>query len=211
MNSKKAFLGMIGVIALLVLLCGASTYFGYTLIVKEGDKLEAAKLDAEVADKKHQLLDQAIRDIEEYQELNNIAKTVVPQEKDQARTVLELVELAKESGISIVSVQFPASELGVVKKKGKSSGPATARGGATEADGLTQLTEVEGLKGVYEMSINVQADPEQQITYDQLIAYLRKLENNRRTAQVSNIVITPDEDNTNNVSFSLTLKSFVRP
>lgn len=209
MSSKKAFYAMLGVITLLIILCGVCTYFGYKMILKQGDKLESSKLDAEVAEEKKELLDQAIKDINEYDELESIAKSVVPQEKDQARTVLELVELGRRAGINIVSVQFPSSELGQIANR--KAGPATARGGTDTTKGLTQLTPVEGLTGVYEMSIDVQADTEIPITYDQLINYLRLLENNRRTAQVSNISITPNIDNPNYVTFSLTLKSFVKP
>ncbi len=212
MNAKKAFLGMVGVVSLLVILGLGVTYGGYKMVIKQGDELEKAKLESKVADEKQKLLDQAIKDIAEYKDLELITKAIVPQEKDQAKTVLEIVELAKKSGINIQSVQFPASELGQVTKKSKaSSGPSLARGGSSSTSGLTQLTEVEGLKGVYEMTITITADPEQNITYDQLLDYLRRLENNRRTAQVSNISITPNVGNPDYVSFSLNLKSFVKP
>lgn len=208
MSSKKAFYVMLASIFLLIILCGVLTYFGYKMIVKEGDKLEDAKLQAYVADEKKELLDQAIRDIDKYEELESIAKTVVPQQKDQAKTVLEIVELGKRAGISITAVDFPASELGEVKKK---AGPATARNSAKTNHDLTQLTPVEGLDGVYEMNIGITADPEIPVRYDQLIAYLKLLENNRRTAQVSNISITPNEDITNFVTFQLSLRIFVKP
>lgn len=209
MSAKKAFYAMLIGITLLIALCAAGTYFGQKMIVKEGDKLENAKLEAGVAEERKALLEQAIRDINEYEDLETIAKTVVPQEKDQARTVLEIVQLARRAGINIVSVQFPSSELGQVTAR--RSGPATARGGATNNQSLTQLTPVEGLSGVYEMNIDIQADQQIPVSYDQLILYLTLLENNRRTAQVSNISITPSVENPNFVSFSLSLKSFVKP
>jgi len=201
---------MIGVIVLFVALCGAGTYLGYTMIVKEGKKLENAKLLDAVADKKLESLEQAKKDIAEYEELESIAKRVVPQEKDQARTVLEIVNLARKSGISIVNVTFPESALGEVKAKG-SKKPATARGNE-EADALlTQLTPVEGLSGVYAMDISVEADQNVGISYEQLIDFLDRLEKNRRTAQVGNLTITPNSDDTSLITFTLTLRSYVKP
>lgn len=200
---------MVGAICMLIILCGACTYFGHKMIIKQGDKLESSKLEAQVAEEKKKLLDQAIEDIEKYEELETISKSVVPQEKDQARTVLEIVELGRRAGINITGIQFPSSELGQISNR--RSGPATARGGTNTTTNLTQLTPVEGLNGVYEMSIDIQADQTIPVTYDQLINYLKLLENNRRTAQVSNISVTPLQDNPNFVTFSITLKSFVKP
>lgn len=212
MNARKVFYGMVAAVALLALLSVGITYSGRQLIIEQGDKLEKAKLDTAVANEKQNLIRRATEDIKEYEGLEQIAKSVVPQEKDQARTVLELVELARQSGIDIASVQFPSSELGAVTKKSKSSSsPSLARGSSTSDTELTQLTPVEGLKGVYEMTITITANPDKSITYNQLLDYLRRLENNRRTAQVSNISISPDEDNHSNVSFRLNLKSFVKP
>lgn len=211
MTPKRSFFGMVAVTVLLVLLSGGATYLGYTMIVKEGKKLEDAKLNEAVASEKLKLVSQAKKDIAEYEELEQIAKRVVPQEKDQARTVLELVNIARESGIDIVNVSFPASELGQIKAKGKSKKAPTAREGENAAAQLTQLTPVEGLTGVYSMEISVEADPEQTVTYSQLLGYLERLEKNRRTAQVSNLSIVPDAENQNLVTFSLTLKSYVKP
>ncbi len=203
MTSKHAYYGMLGGIILLIGLCGAGTYFANKMIVAEGDKLLDFKMQSEVASKQVLALEQAKKDLAQYEELEKIAKAVVPQEKDQARTVLELVNLAEQAGINIVSVQFPDSELGEVAKKG-------AKKPVSDAN-LTQLTPLENLKGVYTMEITVQADPGQEIRYEQLIDYLRNLETNRRTAQVSSITIAPNPDDRDFISFSLTLTSFVKP
>jgi hypothetical protein len=48
-------------------------------------------------------------------------------------------------------------------------------------------------------------------TYNQLIDFLSRLEQNRRTAQVSTITINPSTVNRNLVEFSLTMNVFVKP
>lgn len=202
MSPKRTFLVMIGVLAVSSALFVGVAYFGSQLITREGSSLTDLKLEAAVLKKQSDALQRAKRDIKDYEELEAIAKTIVPQDKDQAQTVLELVTLAKASGIDITSVQFPASQLGSASRnsKKKSSDPK-----------LTQLTALSSPKGVYSMRIDLETNKDVPVSYNQLLDFLRRLENNRRTAQVTNISITPDEANRNIVSFTLALTSYVKP
>jgi len=207
MSSKRIFFVMILGIVVLIGLCVAGTYFANKMILSEGTQLKELKLEDTVSQKQIVSLQQAKKDIEEFAELEKIAKAVVPQEKDQARTVLELVNLANESGITIQSVTFPDSELGDIKK----SGGAADKKGTVNNTNTTQLTPINGLKGAYTMEITVTSDPKIPVNFDKLIAYLEKLETNRRTAQVSSINVVPEENDRSVVTFTLTLNSFVRP
>lgn len=220
MSSKKVFFAMLGSILLLVCLCGAGTYFANKMLAAEGKTLYDLKLEQAVLDKQEGALTQAKKDIAEYEELESIARTVVPQEKDQARTTLEILALAKEAGVPIVSVTFPESQLGdIIKKKaeaktdenGEQTAPAPKPKEVQVDSNTTQLTAVTGIKGLYTMEIQVTTDAEKPVRYAQLLDYLERLENNRRTAQVKNISITPSPENRNLVSFTLTLNSYVRP
>lgn len=209
MSAKRVFYGMLGGICVLILLCGAATYFASRMLVKEGDGLLSLKLEKAVLAKQSDSLAQAKKDIAQYSELETIAKTVVPQEKDQARTVLELVKLANESGISITSIEFPESLLGEAARK---VGKSESRSSVPMVDSnTTQLTALANLKGVYVMEISLQSDQNKPVTYTQLLNYLRKLETNRRTAQVIDLAIKPSPDNRNQVTFSLKLNSYVKP
>ncbi|MFZ1324317.1 MAG: hypothetical protein WAQ57_04140 [Candidatus Saccharimonadales bacterium] len=207
MSSKRVFYSMIAGIVLLIGLCAAGTYFANKLILAEGKELKELKLQDSVSKKQIITLQQAKKDLVEYAELEKIAKAVVPQEKDQARTVLELVNLARESGITIQSVSFPDSQLGEIKK----GGTAAEKKAAEANTGTTQLTPITGLKGVYAMEITVTSDTKQPVTFDRLITYLTRLETNRRTAQVSSINIVPEENDRRVITFTLTLNSFVKP
>lgn len=193
-------------IVAIVLMIGAFmgvVYLGKNMIVAEGGKLKELRLEDAVLDKQETALAQAKRDIDEYSELESIAKSVVPQDKDQARTVLELVSIAREVGINITGITFPASELGQVSGQNK--------GKKAVDSNLTQLTPLTSPKGVYSMEITLDTDPETPVTYNQLIRFLEKLEKNRRTSQVSNILITPDPDNRSLLSFNLTVISYIKP
>lgn len=202
MSPKRTFLGMVGTLVVLSALFVAATYFGSKFIAREGENLTALKLEAAVLEKQSEALQRAKKDIVEYEELETIAKTIVPQDKDQAQTVLELVNLANQAGIDITSVRFPASELGASSKgsKKKDSNPD-----------LSQLTALSSPKGVYSMRIDIETNKDIPVSYNQLLDFLRRLENNRRTAQVTNISITPEEGDRNIVSFTLALTSYVKP
>lgn len=199
MTSKRTFFVLLGGIGLLAGACLLITSIGRNLIISEGEKLTSLKLEQEVLEKRSQALLQAERDIDEYEELEKIARAVVPKDKDQARTVLELVELGRQSGITITSVTFPSSALGQV-----------AKGKASPSD-LSQLTPVPDLKGVYAMNIDIGIDAEDPVRYSNLLSFLERLENNRRTAHVTNINITPDTESRNFITFTLSLTSYVKP
>lgn len=202
-NSKKVFYGMVGVLVLILIASIAATVYGTDMLEKTGDTLLERKLENAALSKDEQSLAQAKRDIEKYKDLEQVAKSIVPQEKDQARTVRELVSLAQQSGIQIETISFPASNLGQGKKpaKGKKASPA----------GTTQLTPVEGLSGVYAMPIDIQVSREAPVSYTQLLGFLERLEQNRRTSHVTNLSIAPSEENRDFVTFSLQINAYIKP
>ncbi|MDQ3123947.1 MAG: hypothetical protein M3Q14_04685 [bacterium] len=202
MTAKRLYFAMVGAVIFLVLLSAGGTYFANKMLKTEGQKLLDQKLEQAVLDRQSAALAQARQDITQYEELEKIAKSIVPQEKDQSRTVLEIIKLAEEAGISISSIDFPESLLGEISK-GKTV--------KTIDNNTTQLTPLEKPKGVYVMEISISSDIDKPISYPQLLNYLKKLEKNRRTAQVVDLSIQPSEDDRNLVTFSLVINSYVRP
>lgn len=200
MNSKQTFFVLSGAILLIVGLSGFITYKGGETMRARGETLTELKLNSEIIDDRQSALLRAERDIEQYTELEQIAKTIVPQEKDQARTVREITAIAAESSIPLASIQFPASALGDVKKGAKrpSADPATS-----------QLTPVAGISGLYAMEISITSDRQQPVEYNQLLRFLENLEQNRRTAHVTNLSIQPDE-NRDLVTFSIVLNVYIK-
>lgn len=198
MNSKKLHIVLVCCLVLLGIGIFAGAYEANTLLVKKSHDLADLKTtDQATAQQKTKLIKDK-KDIAKYSELNTIAKTVVPQDKDQAEAVREIVKLASESGIpKLSSIAFPPSTLGGAKVK--------------TSTGLTQVTPVKGIPGVYDLQITVTQANTDLVPYSSFTKFLSKLEQNRRTAQVTNISVQPNPKDPNQVAFTLVIDEFIKP
>lgn len=188
--------------------------FGDQLLQKQSAKLTDLKVQNAVVDAQALALAKAKKDIASYTALNNIAKQIVPQDKDQARAVREIVTIAEDTGVDIASITFPASNLGQAPAK-----VTTPEGGAAAtpdtttpaAPPVSQVKPVDGISGVYQLDITVNTTLTQPISYVQLIDFLGRLEQNRRTAQITNLTITPNPLDRSSLTFSLQLTIYIKP
>lgn len=203
MNSKRLFFVLVACTGLLALLFAGGAYESNKMLHSEGDKLVAKKLEKTVLDRQQANLQKAKRDLLDLQELSTLTESIIPRDKDQARTIVEINNLAKEAGVTLGSIQFPSSELGAVIGRGKNATPQTD-------NTLTQLTPVSDIKGMYAMDITISSHNERPVPYNSLIRFLESLEKNRRTAQVVSLSITPD-DNIRFINFSITLSAYIKP
>jgi len=112
MNSKRLYFGLLGVIALLIVALVGGAYGIDTLLSEQAKSLADKRLQVDVLNTEQQQLTQAKRDIQKYQDLATIAKSVVPQDKDQVQTVRQIASLAAQYQISLMSITFPSSTLG---------------------------------------------------------------------------------------------------
>jgi len=198
MNSRKLYYILVGVLILLGIGILISAREANSLLQNQSKTLVALKAKSlATADQKTQLTKDKT-DIATYTDLNNIAKSVVPQDKDQAEAVREIVDLAAQSGIpELSSITFPPSTLG---------GSSTS-----SSNSLTQVSRVAGIPGVYSLSITVtQADPNY-VPYSNFITFLSKLEQNRRTAEVNSITVQPNQKDLSLVTFTLVINEFIKP
>lgn len=195
---------------------------GNNLLKNSSEELQSLKLKDRLLREQQTALIKAKQDIEKYKDFEQIAKGVVPQDKDQAKAVREIVKLAEQSGIQLGSVTFSPSELG-----GGSSAPSSNTNQNPDAPNantqspststkspVTQAKPVENVPGVYSLQMSIEPDTKKtQITYSQLIEFLQKLENNRRTAQITQIKIEPSISDPPSpyLDFSITLNIFVKP
>jgi hypothetical protein len=199
-KSKQLFFGLSALFALLIIGLFGVAYGADKMLSTQAAKLSKLRADSDVLDTLQTTIAKNKQDIAKYGELNTIAESVVPQDKDQAEAVREIVNLAAQSGISkLTSVTFPASTLG------------TTTSGTGSKTSLTQLTPVTGMTGVYELPITIAQAASSHVTYDNLTTFLSKLEQNRRTAQVSSITVQPDPSNPNLVAFTLIINEFIKP
>ena len=207
MSPKRFFFVMIGLLSVSLIILVASGVVGNMLLKKQADKLMSLKLENRTLEEQQTALQQANKDVQKYAELQKTAKTIVPQDKDQARTVRELVSLAAESNIPVSSISFPSSSLG------QTTAPSTSSSSTSKAlsPTITQVKPVDGATGLYQMEITLQSDTTKPVPYSSFISFLSKLEQNRRTAQVSNISILPYTKDLNLITFTLGINVFIKP
>lgn len=193
MNARHLSVALKGMVVLAIALFLFSAYLATKVLEAKAGDVREAKLKSRVLEENQGQLGRARADIQKYQGLAAIAKSIVPQDKDQARTVREIVQLADQYGIKLGSITFPASSLG--DKKSAQS----------------QLQAAKGLPGVYILEITVQSDVSSPAPYDSFLSFLRALEHNRRTALVNGVNIQPDTANPNLTSFTLTISEYIKP
>jgi septal ring-binding cell division protein DamX len=211
MNSKRVFFGMVGLVVLLVLANLGAVFVGQQLLQKKSEKLTELKLDSKVLDAQQSSISQAKKDISKYSELENIAKSIVPQDKDQAEAVREIVKIAGDNKIILSTISFPASTLGQAAAAAPTGTDTTTPKPKAASTALTQVLPVTGITGVYSLQIIVQQDTTAPINYSQFIAFLTALEQNRRTSQVTGITVTPNPADRSQLTFNLTLQAYIKP
>jgi hypothetical protein len=209
MSNKYVFFALIAVIIVLVAATGGGAYEADQLLSKQSAKLVNLKLnDKDLSQQKLSLV-RAESDITKYAPLETVAKTIVPQDKDQAEAVREIVNIAAASGISLSSITFSASTLGQTKAIAPSNGVAAVIPQASNKP--TQVTPVVGIPGVYDLQINIQQSSDSPVSYNNFITFLTNLEANRRTSQVSTVNLLPDAKNHGQLTFTLTLDEYLKP
>ncbi len=180
--------------------------------------MNGLKVEDKVLEEQQSALNQANKDIVKYSELEKDAKTVVPQDKDQAKAVLEIIQIAKQSNIAIKSITFPSSNLGAKAAPTTNSSDSSDKSSSSSTPPpppISQAKPVDGIKGVYSLEMNIVPDSDNGnvVSYYQFLDFLQRLENNRRTAQVTQIRITPktSDKQSSIITFTLTINIFVKP
>jgi hypothetical protein len=211
MTSKRLYLILLSIIGLLLLALIGGAYNINKLLGSQATKLTDAKAQSTALQQKQQSLIKAEQDIKSYTSLQEITKAVVPEDKNTAEAALEIVNIAAVNGVSLASITFPASSLGSAVTTPTAGAATTPKPVASTSPALSQLTPVPNIPGVFQLAITVTSDPSKPVQYNQFIAFLRALEHNRRTAQVSNINLTPDTKDRNALTFTLGISEYIKP
>ncbi len=216
----------LGLAFLLFLLIAAK---GLSGLNSKGNELTQLKLKDRAVQAQLSSLAIAKKEVETYAYFKDVAKTVIPEDKDQAQAVLDITRLASQAGINIGSITFPNSSLGGSAPSaggGQSAANPAAQPGATNAQSasskaaISQAKPVAGIPNVYSLELTitpesgVQVPENRKVTYPKLLDFLKKLENNRRTAQITQVNIQPEGDETNlnpYIDFSLIINVFIKP
>lgn len=193
---------------------------GSSLLNSKSEEVIKLKLKDKTAEAQLSSLAGAKKDLETYGYFKDIARSVIPNDKNQAQAVLDIFQLANEAGLSISSVTFPTSSLGTSASKSTDSSTQTDAKAASNKTVLSQAKPVEGIPGLYSIELTIssetgtQVPADKQATYLKLLNFLKKLENNRRTAQITQVNIQPASDEagpSGTVNFTLTINIFIKP
>jgi hypothetical protein len=206
---------LIGVICLLFVALIGGTFATNKLLTSRATVLTSSKAKNQALSQEQVSLTKAKKDLKTYADLQTIARAVVPEDKNQAEAVREIVNIAADHNITLATINFPASTLGATATGSASSPSPTAVAPKvnvnSKANGLSQLVAVPSIPGVYELPITIVSETTKPVAYDRFIGFLSALEHNRRTAQVSSITITPSATNRGSLSFTLSIKEYIKP
>src|SRR5436190_3006816 len=100
LDSKNVRLFLMIGLAVCVLGFFGITVFGLSLLSKKSQSLADLKNQSQSADSQLVNLVQAKKDVAKYSYFKSIANTVIPADKNQAQAVLEINQIANDSGIS---------------------------------------------------------------------------------------------------------------
>ncbi len=213
MNQNRIRLFLLSALAGSIVLFFIVAAVGLNALSSESQKLVDLKQQSRTADAEAASLSAAKKQVAQYAYFNDIAKTVLPSDKDQAQAVIDIFSLADQSGIAIASITFPASSLG--SKAAPASGSSNAAT-APAASVISQAKPVEGIPGLYSLGLTIspQTGPGvpdvKRVTYPKLLDFLGRIENNRRTAQITQVNIQPQASD-QTINFTMTINIFIKP
>jgi hypothetical protein len=194
MNGKRVYYILITALCLTVAGFVVGAYGLTTILQQQAQPVIDSRSKSASLELQQTQLNTAKASIIKYKEVGEIAKTIVPQDKDQAQAVREIVNIAAANGVQLGNITFPSSTLGL----------------ATGAK-LSQLKAAPGISGVYTMQLTVQSDTARPTSYNKYVEFLSALERNRRTALVSGMTVQPDTKDPSLVSFTLTIDEYIKP
>ncbi|HVS58662.1 MAG TPA: hypothetical protein VHD60_02905 [Candidatus Saccharimonadales bacterium] len=200
MNAKRLYFVLIGCIVLLAAGLLGGAYGINSMLAGKSTKLVSLKAQTAALSSEQTDLAKAKREVAKYSSLEQIAQSIVPQDKNQAEAVREIVNIAAANNVALASITFPASNLGQAKATGSSASKVPS-----------QLTPVPGITGVYDLEITLTSDTNHPVTFTQFTNFLSSLENNRRTAEVSTVSLNPLATNHSYLTFTLTLDEYLKP
>jgi hypothetical protein len=215
MDSKKLRLMLIAGMFLAVVSFLAITFYGLSVLGGKSQSLVGLKAQSQTAYSQLINLVQSKKEVEKYSYFKSVARTVIPEEKNQAKAVLEINQMAKASGISIQSITFPASTLGGVDGI-STTAPKTTAGASSSGKAITQAKPVPGIAGLYSLELTITpasgkvVNAGKIVTYAKMLNFLKRIENNRHTAQITQVGIQPASDS-QELSFTLVVNTFIKP
>jgi len=219
-NSRTIRLLLIAGIALLVVIFLATTAVGLSILKSKSNSMVELKVKSQTADLQLSNLEKAKKQVQKYAYFKDVAKTVIPSDKNQAEDIVEINRVANEAGISIQSITFPTSTLGLTTST-TSATTTDATSSSSSKTAISQAKPVTGIPGLYSLELTItpesasSAPASKQLTYAKMLDFLNRIENNRHTAQITEVDITPAGTGNSvlgsGFTFVLKLNIFIKP
>ena len=217
LDSKKLRLVLIASLILATVAFFGVAFYGLSVLDGKSQSLVNLKVQSQAGYNQLANLVQSKKDVEKYAYFKSVAQTVIPNDKNQAQAVLEINQMAIDSGISIQSITFPASTLGTgVAATTATTTQKDATSSSAAQNVLTQAKPVAGIPGLYSLELTITPESgkdvsaDRQVTYAKMLDFLGRIENNRHTAQISTVSIQPASDS-QALSFTLVINIFIKP
>jgi Tfp pilus assembly protein PilO len=215
LTSKRLYFVLLSLIGLLLVGLIVGTLQINSLLGRKASNLTTVKAKSLALEKEKSSLKKAKEDLKKYEDLYAITQAIVPNDKNQAQAVREIVKIADKNNVKLSSITFPASTLGASAAKATASSDTETKKPAAPASSasgsLSQLQAVKEITGVYSLTITIVSDTTKPVPYNQFVSFLEDLESNRRTAQVNTVTIEPKKENRGVLSFTLTLNEYIKP
>jgi len=213
MTPKRLFIALCALLFIMFVGLFAGTYEMTGLLKTKSGALASNKSTLNLLRSQQTGLARAKQQVKQYSTLNTIAKTIVPQDKDQAEAVRQITNIANANGVVLTSITFPSSTLGGTSSNVAPTAGVTAPSASatTKKNALSQLILVPAIPGVYNLQITIANNTANSVNFDQLDAFLAGLENNRRTAEVASIAIQPLRASPGQLTFTLVVNTYIKP
>lgn len=221
MTGKKLRNILYGLIAFGLVVFIVISYFGMSILKKQSQSMVDRKAKSLSLEAQRKNLTAAKRDVEKYSSFNDVAATVIPRDKKQVQAIADIVQMANQSGILLQGIAFPNSTLGAKPSTATQPGSTSTATGSSTQLAISQAKPFSGIPGLYSLEVTITPNvddnlpPTSKVTFPKLVNFLSAIENNRRTAQVTQISITPIDDKSGPtgeyINFNLILNIFIKP
>jgi Tfp pilus assembly protein PilO len=166
-------------------------YWGNNQLKAKASSISDLIADRDITQEKIINLQKAQKSSEDLDSVTQLLDNLLPKTKQQEELIADVIYTATaESGI-------PFSQVS-----------SFSFSGSSEPDSLSGTVLSKEFPGVYEYPFTLQINS---IPYATLLTLLREIETNGRIVQVENIQISPDSDNPNVLTVSLSTKAYVKP
>lgn len=155
----------------------AGLYFANKSFTKLANDTNKLRAETQINQKKLEIYKQSKDKSKSLEHVEDLAQQILPTTHNQSATVAEISQFASRTGLKVADITFDAPSPSAKKNTKKDKNVKTKKlPKGVEAIPMT-LSLREGAR------------------YDNILEFLKILENNRRKMQVTNISLTPSEEN----------------